>query len=63
VSRVLLGELDPKLTVIAGRTLKEVCAARPPGWKVWQAELSMFKGWGEKSEPEESKGISEKEEK
>lgn len=51
------------MTVIAGRTLKEVCAARPPGWKVWQAELSMFKGWGEKSEPEESKGISEKEEK
>lgn len=35
---------------VAGRSLREVCRDKPPGWKVWQAELSMFKGWGEQSD-------------
>jgi hypothetical protein len=34
----------------AGRSLKEVCREKPVGVKVWQAELSMFKGWGDQSE-------------
>lgn len=35
---------------VAGRSLKEVCREKPVGMKVWQAELSMFKGWGDQSE-------------
>lgn len=35
---------------VAGRSLKEVCREKPIGVKVWQAELSMFKGWGDQSE-------------
>jgi hypothetical protein len=30
--------------------LKEVCKEKPAGWKVWRAELSMFKGWGDKNQ-------------
>jgi hypothetical protein len=37
----------------ADRTLKEICRDKPPGWKVWQAELSMFTGWGDKHEDKE----------
>jgi hypothetical protein len=29
--------------------LKEVCREKPKGVKVWQTELSMFKGWGQQS--------------
>jgi hypothetical protein len=42
ISRHMVASAD----LLAGRTLKEVCRDRPAGWKVWQAELSMFKGWG-----------------
>lgn len=37
-------------SVKTGRSLKEVCREKPIGMKVWQTELSMFKGWGDQSE-------------
>lgn len=44
------------LTIVAGRTLKEVCEEKPEGVKVWQTELSMFKGWGQKDKDKDTKG-------